>query len=97
MSTPAYDGQRQPAASQGWFAGLSAWWNSLTPQYATIASVRNGSASRGSANAPAPASSSAPASATGAAPSAPSKPIASSASSAASGADSSATPCAARP
>lgn len=37
MSTPAYDGKGQPPVAQGWFSGLSAWWNRLTPQYVSHA------------------------------------------------------------
>jgi len=51
MSSPSYDGKRQPAESGGWFSGLAAWWNGLTPQYVTAAArprsatARNGASS----------------------------------------------------
>ena len=38
MSSPAYDGKGQPPVALGWFSGLGAWWNGLTPQYVTHAS-----------------------------------------------------------
>ena len=35
MSSPTYEGKGQPPATTGWFSGLTAWWNALTPKYVT--------------------------------------------------------------
>lgn len=92
MSSPAYDGKRQPAPSGGWFAGLAAWWNSLTPQYVTAASWRHGATPRSEAHAlPAAGSSGAPVGGPGTSPGSSSTPPA------AGGTDASSAPSAAQP
>jgi hypothetical protein len=50
MSSPSYDGKRQPAEAAGWFSGLAAWWNGLTPQYVTAGARPRGAASRNGAS-----------------------------------------------
>jgi hypothetical protein len=44
--TPVYDGKGQPEAAPGWFGGLTAWWNRLTPTYLTLPSRSAGTVSR---------------------------------------------------
>jgi hypothetical protein len=44
--TPVYDGKGQPPTEPGWFGGLAAWWNRLTPTYVTVPSRSAGTVSR---------------------------------------------------
>lgn len=92
MASPAYDGKGQPPAAQGWFSGLAAWWNALTPQYVTEASggVSIKPHSGASSTAVSTGSLGAPAGASG-------KPADSSGAHAASGSDPSSAPSAAKP